>query len=102
MPETTNVLKRIPISSLSSLHRIKGDDEIYQGLKDLMNALIYNDKERIVMLGSDIAGVDDAVRSSSKQRYYSGRINMLLLLFELIKYSESELEAREKKEKNGS
>lgn len=99
--EAELILKNIPIEQLSALHEIKGNAKIFAAFKQMLHDMMFLDEGKVITIASPVNSVDDAVKQNSKQMFYQGRINMVVLIHALILNAEAEMERRERKSKNG-
>lgn len=94
--EATQILRALTKDQLSALHKIRNDKE-FADYVSVFNAIIQNEKDKIVGLQSDISTVDKAVEKASKGNFHRGRVSSLVLIHSLMKNAEYELERRENK-----
>jgi hypothetical protein len=97
--EAQLILKNIPKEQVGALHELKNSAAIFEHFKKLLNDMLNLDEGKIISLAGTMEGVDDAVKMSSKQNFYKGRINMIVLIHALIINAEKEMEIRERKSK---
>lgn len=94
--ELGQLMKSLSLSQVSMLHALNGDPKF----KDFISVILHVrllDQLKIIGLASDMNSVDEAVKCTSKQNFYRGRINFGVLLRGLMVNAESELEKREAK-----
>lgn len=94
--EAEQILKVISKDQLMAIHKIRGDKD-FKHIVSMLNGIAVLDKDKIVGLVSDVLSTDDAVKKTSKQNFYRGRINLWVLLHSLFLGAEKELEKRERK-----
>lgn len=90
------ILKSLLTEHLQALKFIADNEATMRGLIGILNAVVFNDKEKIVGLVSGIESADQAIKITTKQNFYSGRISLAVLIHGLVKHAGEELERRER------
>lgn len=95
--ECSKILEALTEKQLAAISYIAADKNHFKDFVSILNQLVLTDKEKQVGLVSDISSVDKAVELTSKQNFYRGRINSIVLIHSLIRNASDELERRERK-----